>query len=100
MAFICLANCIYPILRKKNINNKNKLGVLKGAGVESLLRLVLNTVSKVLPTLLAEYASFQIGILSVNGKVLVSVTTKLNALTRSFVHSVVQDTDVSWLCPL
>lgn len=33
MAFICLENCIYPIRRKKNINNKNenKLGVLKGS---------------------------------------------------------------------
>lgn len=56
------------------------LGVLKGAGVQRLLRLVLlrlvlNTVLNVLP-LIAECASFQIGILSVNGNVSVSIITK------------------------
>lgn len=83
-----------------NNKNKTKLRVLKEAGVQPLLRLVLNTLLKVLPTLIAECASFQTGTLSVNGEVSVSIIKKLNTLTRSFVHAVVQDTDVSWMCLL
>lgn len=83
-----------------NKKKEKQAGSLKGSWDTASLKTGTKYCFKCASNIDCRTCLFSTWWMSVNGEVSVSVITKLNTLTRSFVHAVVQDTDVSWLCPL